>query len=132
MSPIKTPLFQATAWLAVLSLALPASAQLLPLGRRNDSVLLHIPAKDAAAFKAFIAQTLNTGQPDVAHEWTSSAGSGGQPVKVLLTPGPATETRSAGRCRLLSSQVQQRAAHESWKIWFCQQANGAWKISGLD
>lgn len=130
MLELKKPVFHAAAWLALLSL--PVSAQVLSLGHRNDSVLLHIPARDAGAFKAFIAQTLNTGQPDVAQEWSSSAVSGRQPVKVLLTPGPAVETRAAGRCRLLSSQVRQRQAQESWNVWFCQQANGSWKISGLD
>lgn len=130
MSATKNRIFHAAAWLAVLSL--PVSAQVLSLGHRNDSVLLRIPAGDAGAFKAFIAKTLNTGQPEVAQEWNSSARPGHPPVQVLLTPGAAVETRSAGRCRLLSSQVRQRDAHESWRIWFCQQADGAWKISSLE
>lgn len=117
----------ATAWL------LPLSAHAaLPFVQLNQSVLLHIPAKDVPNFKAFIGQTLHDGTAGTAHTWTSSAHPNRQPVQVIATPGSPVSTKAAGQCRLLSAQVIQRSSTESWKVWFCQQANGSWKISGLE
>ncbi len=131
MFQMKTPISRAVACAAAL-LLLPLGASALSLGARGQSVLLHIPAKDVNDFKSFIAQSLNDGEAGQQREWTSSARASKQPVKVLLVPGAVVETQSAGRCRLLSADVRQRNQMENWNIWFCQQADGGWKISGLD
>lgn len=117
---------------AAVGLCLPLGAHALSLGPLNQSVLIHIPSKDVPDFRRFIGQALNEGRAGEAQEWSSSARGSKQPVKVQLTPGPLVNTQSAGQCRLLSSQVSQRSKTESWKVWFCQQTDGAWKISGLD
>lgn len=117
---------------AALALCLPLAAHALSLGQLNQSVLIHIPSKDVPDFRNFIGQALNDGQAGESREWSSSARGSKQPVKVQLTPGPLVETQSAGQCRLLSSQVSQRSKTEAWKVWFCRQADGVWKISGLD
>ncbi len=114
------------------ALLLPLGANALSLGFRTDTVLMHIPAKDVNDFKSFISQTLNEGEAGKQREWTSSEHTNKYPVKVQLTPEAATQTKTAGRCRLLSAEVSQRRQVESWKIWFCQQADGGWKISGLE
>ena len=112
---------------------LPLGAQAaLPFVQLNQSVLIHIPARDVPDFKSFIGKTLHEGQAGAATTWTSSARRNGAPVQVEATPGPTVSTRAAGACRLLSAQVSQRNSTESWKVWFCQQPNGSWKISGLE
>lgn len=116
---------------AATSLLLLPAAHALPSVLLDQSVLIHIPAKDIPEFKHFIGKSLNEGATDAVREWTSSARSGKPPVQVLLTPGARTNTQSAGACRLLSAQVRQRSQTESWNVWFCQQADGRWKISGL-
>ncbi|WP_159912514.1 hypothetical protein [Pantoea sp. 18069] len=126
---MKTTIFHTAACTAVLLLA-PA-AQALPFVLLDQSVLVHIPAKDVPDFKSFIGKALNEGAADTVTEWHSSARAGQPAVQVLLTPGAGIATRSAGQCRLLSAQVHQRSHAESWKVWFCQQADGRWKISGL-
>ena len=117
---------------AAVALFMPLGAQALSLGPLNQSVLLHIPARDVPDFRAFIGKALNEGQAGVPLEWNSSARSSKQPVKVQLTPGATVATQSAGQCRLLSANVSQRQQTESWNVWFCLQADGAWKISGLE
>lgn len=114
------------------ALLLPLGANALSLGFRTDTVLMHIPAKDVNDFKSFISQSLNDGEAGKLREWSSSARTSKYPVKVQLTPGAVVETRSAGQCRLLSADVSQRNRVESWRIWFCKQSDGAWKISGLE
>lgn len=131
MFQMKIGISRAAACAAAL-LLFPLAASALSLGARAQSVLLHIPAKDVNDFKAFIAQSLNDGEAGQQREWTSSARASKQPVKVLLVPSAVVETQSAGRCRLLSADVRQRNQMENWNIWFCQQADGGWKISGLD
>lgn len=117
---------------ACSALLLPFGAHALPLARLNQSVLLHIPAQDVPSFKSFVGQTLNEGLAGTVTEWSSSARPGKFPVKVLLNPGAKVETQSAGQCRLLSAQVSQSRMAHQWKLWFCQQADGSWKISGLE
>lgn len=117
---------------AATALVLPLQASALSLGYRTQSVLLHIPAKDVDDFKSFISQTLDTGEAGLQREWRSSVRGSKAPVKVLLTPSPVVETQSAGRCRMLSADVSQRRQTEAWKVWFCQQSDGNWKISGLN
>lgn len=118
---------------AITAGLLPLSATAaLPFVQLNQSVLLHIPAKDVPDFKTFIGQTLHEGAPDMARTWTSRTSSRRAPVEVVVTPGTPVMTRAAGQCRLLTAQVSQRNAAESWKVWFCQQADGSWKISGLE
>lgn len=109
----------------------PLGAHALSLGPRTDTVLLHIPAKDVNDFKSFISQSLNQGEPGVLSQWSSSARGNKKPVQVLLTPGAVVQTKSAGQCRLLSADVSQINQLESWKVWFCKQPDGSWKISGL-
>lgn len=116
---------------AAVALCLPLGANALSLGALNQSVLLQIPSKDVPDFRFFIGKALNEGQAGVAQEWTSQARTRQQPVKVVLTPGAAVRTQSAGQCRLLSANVSKRTRTESWNVWFCQQADGVWKISGL-
>lgn len=114
---------------AAVAWFVPLGAQALSLGPLNESVLIHIPSRDVPAFRAFIGKALNEGQAGVAQEWSSSARK--PPVTVVLTPGAAVSTQSAGQCRLLSANVSQRSQTERWNVWFCRQADGAWKISGL-
>lgn len=125
-----TTAFLRSAACAALFLSLGAHA--VPLARLNQSALIHIPAKDVPGFKSFVGQTLNTGEANAETEWRSSAQPGKFPVKVLLTPGAKVETQSAGQCRLLSAQVSHGNTAHQWKLWFCQQADGSWKISGLE
>ena len=117
---------------AATALALPLQASALSLGYRTQSVLLHMPAKDVDNFKSFISKTLDTGEAGLPRELHSSVRGNKAPVKVLLTPSPMVETQSAGRCRMLSADVSQRRQTEAWKVWFCQQGDGNWKISGLN
>lgn len=116
---------------AVSVLILAPAAHAVPRVMLDQSVLIHIPAKDVTEFKSFIGKALNEGPADMVTEWSSSARPGKPAVKVLLTPGARITTQSAGQCRLLSAQVSQSRHAESWKVWFCQQADGHWKISGL-
>ena len=124
-SPRTIALFSASAALSLGALAAPPSLSFL-----NDTVAIHIPAKDLPAFKAAVASTLNTSPAGSAVEWSSSARRGRQPVKVLLKPGQAVQTQAAGTCRPLAADVSRRGAAEQWSFWFCQQADGSWKISG--
>lgn len=125
-----TPYF--TAFLT-LALALPWHSQAaMPYVQLTQSVLTHIPAKDVAGFKAFIGHTLHTGPADTTQTWNSTPHPRRAPVQVQVTPSATVTTRTAGPCRLLTAQVSQRASHESWKVWFCQQPDGGWKISGLE
>ncbi|MCT9811315.1 hypothetical protein N0K08_11760 [Acidovorax sp. Be4] len=117
---------------ACTALLLPFAVHALPLARLNQSALLHIPAQDVPSFKSFVGQTLNEGPAGTVAEWSSTARPGKFPVKVLLNPGAKVETQSAGQCRLLSAQVSQSRTAHQWKLWFCQQADGSWKISGLE
>lgn len=130
MRSIQYLLSSAAACAAVLLLPLAANA--LSVGKRTDLVLLHIPAKDVNDFKSFIAQTLDQGQAETPAEWRSSARTSRQAVKVVLTPSAVVQTSSAGQCRHLAAQVSQRQDHESWKVLFCRQDGGSWKISGLE
>ncbi len=116
------------------ALFIPLHAQAMPYVQLNQSVLIHIPAKDVPGFKTFIGQTLNTGAADTVQAWSSTPRANRAPVQVQVevTPSAAVTTRAAGQCRLLSAKVSQRNSHESWKVWFCQQADGGWKISGLE
>lgn len=114
------------------ALFLPAAAQAMPYVQLNQSVIRHIPAPDVPDFKKFIGNTLNTGVADAPQTWNSTARANRTPVQVEVTPSAAVHTRAAGQCRLLSAKVSQRNQHETWKVWFCQQANGSWKISGLE
>jgi hypothetical protein len=130
MFEIKTPTFYKAAGTALL-LLLPLHASALSLGHKPDTVLLHIPSQDVDSFRAFIRQTLNESEAGQPKQWASSAKKGKQAVQVLLTPGASVQTQSAGQCRLLSADVSQSSKKENWKVWFCQQADGNWKISGL-
>ena len=104
----------------------------LPFVQLNDSVLIRIPAKDVPGFKSWIGQALNTGAPGSTLDWQSSHHARRAPVRVQVTPGPVTPTRTAGNCRLLSAQVEQQPRPvETWKVWFCQQPDGSWKISTM-
>lgn len=110
---------------------LPMAAHAMPFVQLNESVIRHIPAKDVPAFKTFVGDVLNNGTANTAHNWQSQPRGRQMPVAVAITPGPAVTTRAAGTCRLLSARVSQRSRQESWNVWFCQQAHGGWKISGL-
>ena len=110
---------------------LPMGAQAMPFVQLNESVIRHIPAKDVPDFKAFIGNVLHTGAPDTPHSWSSQQRGNQTPVQVAVTPGQAVTTQAAGTCRLLSAHVTQRSRQETWKVWFCQQANGSWKISSV-
>lgn len=114
------------------ALLLPAVAQAMPFVQLNQSVIRHIPAPDVPGFKQFIGNTLNTGAADTPHMWSSTPRANRTPVQVEVTPSAAVHTRAAGQCRLLSAKVSQRNQHETWKVWFCQQPHGGWKISGLE
>jgi hypothetical protein len=115
-----------------MAMWLPMSAHAIPFVQLNQSVLIHIPAKDVPGFKSFIGETLNSGTSDQVHTWSSTARNNRAPVQVEVTPSAPVTTQAAGQCRLLSAQVHQRSRQESWKVWFCQQANGGWKISALE
>ena len=109
-----------------------SSAHAMPPVQLNQSVLAYIPDKDIADFKAFIAQTLNDGKADIVQEWSSRSRTPSMAVKVQVTPSGPLQTQSAGQCRLLSAHVSRRTSTETWKVLFCQQATGGWKISGLE
>ncbi len=128
---MNTFILQAAACTASLLLLPAAQAQAVPYVLLDQTVLVHIPSKDVPDFKSFIGKTLNEGAADTVAEWSSSARAGKPPVKVVLTPGPRVQTRSAGECRLLQGQVSQGSRANSWKVSFCQLADGKWKISGL-
>ena len=116
-----------------ISTTLPVGlAHAMPYVQLNQSVLIRIPAKDVPDFKHFIGQALNTGTAGSPLQWQSTQHARRAPVQVTVTPGAVTATRAAGSCRLLAAQVQQQPRPpESWKVWFCQQPNGSWKISSL-
>lgn len=120
-----------SAVLAASAFLTPFAASALPFAQLNQTVLIHIPAKDVPSFRAFIGQTLNDGTEHVVAQWHSTARRSQPEVQVQITPGAKIQTQAAGQCRLLSGEVSQRSRTESWKVWFCQQADGSWKISGL-
>lgn len=127
-----TTIIQAAACAAsLLLLSAGAQAQAIPFVLLDQSVLVHIPAKDVPDFKSFVGKTLNEGAADTVAEWSSSARAGKPPVKVVLTPSARIQTQSAGQCRQLTGQVSQGRNANAWNVLFCQQANGHWKISGL-
>lgn len=131
MHSMKQRMLYTAAGLAA-ALLLPAMAQAMPYVQLNQSVIRHIPAPDVPGFKQFIGNTLNTGAADTVQTWSSTPRANRTPVHVEVTPNAAVSTRAAGQCRLLSAKVSQRNQHETWRVWFCQQANGGWKISGLE
>ena len=108
---------------------IPLAAQAAPVAYLNNNILTRIPAKDVANFKESVLTTLNSVPDGQTAAWASSPIASGQ-IQVTMQPQETSETKTAGTCRLLAADIQQRDQHENWKFWFCKQKDGSWKSSG--
>lgn len=111
--------------------AMPALSGAAPLSFLNKSIISRIPAADVPSLQATVGVVLNDMADGQQTEWSSSQSNRARrtPVNILLTPEQTVQTGSAGTCRLLDAKVSQGNADESWKFWFCKQADGSWKAS---
>lgn len=110
-------------------MAFSVSAQAASMAFMNHTILASMPKSELPAFRAAVAQVLDS-QPDGASStWTGSPPHYGQPVAVDMTVKRSVETQKANQCRLLDARVRQGSRAEDWSFWFCKQPSGQWKAS---
>lgn len=110
---------------------LPGVAAAASLSFLNQTIATHIPAKDLPTFQATVAEVLNQSADGQTTQWSSTAGTPRRaPVQIALTPLQTTQTQAFSACRLLAADIMQNKMQETWKFWFCKQADGHWKASG--